>query len=97
MSVFRVFLARIFPRSDWIRRDTEYLSVFSPNVGKYGPEKLHTDTFYAVNLLMKKISIYHLLRKLKALKIQYPTISLMMKYFRLSLDLWKYSQKILNY
>ena len=26
-----------FPHSDWTR--TEYLSVFSPNAGKYGPEK----------------------------------------------------------
>ena len=26
--------SRIFPHSDWIRRDTEYLSVFSPNAGK---------------------------------------------------------------
>ena len=33
------FRVRIFPRSDWIRRDTLYLSVFSLNVGKYGPEK----------------------------------------------------------
>ena len=49
------FLVRIFPYSDWIRRnilylsDTPYLSVFSPNVGKYGPEKaLYLDTFHAV-------------------------------------------------
>ena len=28
------FLVRIFPYSDWIRRDTPYLSVFSPNAGK---------------------------------------------------------------
>ena len=27
-----------FPRSDWIRRDQEYLSVFSPNAEKYGRE-----------------------------------------------------------
>ena len=26
----------IFPHSDWIRRNTEYLSVFSPNAGKCG-------------------------------------------------------------
>ena len=26
----------IFPHLDWIRRDTEYLSVFSPNEGKCG-------------------------------------------------------------
>ena len=43
------FLVRIFPHSDRIWRDTEYLSVFSPNVGKYGPEKTpDLDTFYAV-------------------------------------------------
>ena len=29
-----------FPHSDWIWIDTEYLSVFGPNVAKYGPEKL---------------------------------------------------------
>ena len=40
VSVFRVFPARIFPHSDWIRRDNPYLSVFSPNARKYGPEKL---------------------------------------------------------
>ena len=31
MSVFGVILVHIFPHSDWIRRDTEYPSVFSPN------------------------------------------------------------------
>ena len=34
------FLVRIFPHLDWIRRDTKYLSVFSLNAGKCGPEKL---------------------------------------------------------
>ena len=38
MSKYEVFLVRNFLHSDWIRRDTEYLSVFSPNAGKYGPE-----------------------------------------------------------
>ena len=43
------FLVRIFPDSDWIRRDTLYLSVFSPNPGKCGPEKTrYLDTFHAV-------------------------------------------------
>ena len=37
-SVFGVFLVRIFSHSDWIGRDTPYLSIFSPNAGKYGPE-----------------------------------------------------------
>ena len=43
------FLVRIFPHSDWTRRDTSYLSVFSPNAGKYGPEKTpYLDIFHAV-------------------------------------------------
>ena len=46
-----LFLVRIFLYSDWIRRDTAYLSVFSPNTGKYGPEITpHLDTFHAVSL-----------------------------------------------
>ena len=40
MSVFGVILVRIFPHSDWIRRDTLYLSVFSPNAGKCRPDYL---------------------------------------------------------
>ena len=43
------FLVRMFPHSDWIRRDTRDLSVFSPNAETYGPEKtLYLDTFHAV-------------------------------------------------
>ena len=45
------FLARIFPHSDWIRRDTKYFSVLSPNAGKYGPEKTpYYCTFHTVSL-----------------------------------------------
>ena len=41
------FLLRIFSHSDWIWRDTKYLSVFSPNAGKYGPENTpYLDTFH---------------------------------------------------
>ena len=47
------FLVCIFPHSDWIRRDTPYLSVFCPNTGKYGPEKTpYLDTFHAVLLYL---------------------------------------------
>ena len=28
------FLARIFPHSDWIPRNTDYLFVYTPNAGK---------------------------------------------------------------
>ena len=44
--VFGVFLVRVFPHSHWIRRDTPHLSVFSPNAGKYGSEKLRIRTFF---------------------------------------------------
>ena len=46
MSVFGFFLVRIFPHSDWIRRNTENLSVFSPNAGECGPEKLRIRTLF---------------------------------------------------
>ena len=52
------FLVRIFPHSDWIQRDAVYLSVFSPNAGKYGSEKSsYLDTFYAVRS-SKKVRDY---------------------------------------
>ena len=47
VSVFGVILVRIFLHSDWIRRDTPYLSVSSPNAGKYGPEQLRIWTLFA--------------------------------------------------
>ena len=44
-----LFLVRIFLYSDWIRRDTQYLPVFSSNTGKYGPEITpYWDTFHVV-------------------------------------------------
>ena len=43
---FGFFLVRVFPNSCWIRRDTEYLYVFSPNSGKYGPKKLRIQTLF---------------------------------------------------
>ena len=46
VSIFGVFLVRIFPHSVWMRRVTPYLSVFSPNPGKYGPEKLRIRTLF---------------------------------------------------
>ena len=44
-----LFLVLIFPHSEWIRRDTSYLSVFTPNAEKYGPEITpYLDTFHTV-------------------------------------------------
>ena len=43
------FLVRIFPHLDWIRIFKEQTFLFSPNAGKYGPEKNpYLDTFHAV-------------------------------------------------
>ena len=46
MFLFGNFLVHIFPHLDLIRRDTEYLPIFSLNAGKYGPEKLRIRTFF---------------------------------------------------
>ena len=52
--------SRIFPHSEWIRRDTAYLSVFSPNAGKCRKMRTritpNTDSFYAV-MLTKNITL----------------------------------------
>ena len=39
MFIFGVIVVCIFPHSDWIRRHTEYLSVFCSNAAKYGPKE----------------------------------------------------------
>ena len=49
VNVFGVFLVCIFSYLDVIRRDTLYLSIFSLNAGKYGPEKTsNMNSFYEV-------------------------------------------------
>ena len=47
VSVFGDFLVCVFPHSDWIRRDTLHLPVFSPNTGKYVPEKHRIRIFFS--------------------------------------------------
>ena len=54
VSLFGVFLVLIFLHSDGIRRDTEYLSVFSSNAGKYGPEKLRIRTLLTQYLFLSE-------------------------------------------
>ena len=48
VSVFWVFLDRIFPHLDWMQnlQISIQISIFMPNVGKYGPEKLQIRTFF---------------------------------------------------
>ena len=50
VSVFEVFLVRIFPHSDWLRRNTPYLFVFCPNAGKYG--------HFSSSVVLTRISCY---------------------------------------
>ena len=54
VSAFAAFLVPIFPHSDWIQRDTKYLSVFSANAGKHGPGKLRKrkTEYYAANIIL---------------------------------------------
>ena len=40
------FMVPIFSHSDWIWRDAECLFIFSPNAGKYRPEKLRIRTLF---------------------------------------------------
>ena len=54
VSVFGVFLVRIFPQSDWILRDTPQLSVFSPNAGKKEPENLQIRIIFTLWDFRKK-------------------------------------------
>ena len=57
LSIFEVFLVCIFQDLDWIRRYTAYLSIFSPNAWKYGPEKLQIRilAYFLVMVLVFKI------------------------------------------
>ena len=59
MSVFGVFLVRIFPHSKWICRDAEYLSVFSPDAWQYAPGKTpNMDVFCAVHFIVRFLKFF---------------------------------------
>ena len=64
------FLVHNFLYLDWIRRYTPHLSVFRPNLGKYGPSKTpYLDTFHAKEL--------HVLSSLSLLFNLYSTIKVL--------------------
>ena len=69
------FLVSIFPHSDWIRRDTSYLSVFSPNARKYRLEKTPClETFRTATLFVTiKNMIYFRVNKQTQLAIDFFT------------------------
>ena len=55
LCIFGVFLVHIFPYSDWIQRDTEYLSVLCPNAGKHGQGKLQIRTIFTQSEYRKSL------------------------------------------
>ena len=61
MSVFGIILVLIFPHSDWIRKDTPYLSVLTSNAGKCRPEYLRIRTLFTQ---WKWLLIFNILRPL---------------------------------
>ena len=52
------YFPRIFPHSKWIRIDTEYLSVFSPNAGKCGTEKISVFEHFSRSGVRRDWSIF---------------------------------------
>ena len=95
------YLLHIFPHLDWIRTDTSYFSVFSPNAGKYGPEKTPSlDTFHAVKVWisvwwkLSRIEIAYFLSsflwdlKIQILIIQIITCSAAKKYVVVTFSSW---------
>ena len=55
VSVFRVFLVRIFSHLDWIRRDTEQ----EYECGKYGSEKLQIRTLFMQWVFLRGHQLTH--------------------------------------
>ena len=92
VSVFGVFLVRIFPHSDWIRRDTEYLLVFSPNVGKYWQEKLRIRTLFTQWTRQARF-MYRI--HLSAISLQsFPRFVILVSFYTLWKSQWVYHDHI---
>ena len=69
--------SRIFPHSDWIRRDTPYLFVFSPNAGKSRKNADQNNSEYVDFLgndgfCEKDYREYHLSGKYNCTEVIYP-------------------------
>ena len=69
----------IFLHSDWTRRDTEYLSVFSPNAGKSG-ENADQNNFKYEHFLCSRVSskikatsqnFFHIINEIRDLKVTF--------------------------
>ena len=74
------FLVRIFPHSDWLRSHMRYLSVFSRNAEKHGPEIFLIRTYFTQCTLLTKF-----------MYVKYTTffwISSQGAYFKIGLSEW---------
>ena len=100
VSVFGVFLVRIFPHSDWIRRDTDVSLRIHPKCGKTRPKKYEYGHFscsggvvtrYREKEINWLVSIWKELWSLMDLK---PFEKLFILYNQLGL--WWFIGKILN-
>ena len=92
-----LFLVRILPHSDWIWRDTTYLSVFSLNAGKYGPEiTLYLDIFHAVYLKLYwrffQLKLLQMLAGLDSSNIQLSNIKNIMN--KETMKIWFYTWRM---
>ena len=58
VSEFGVFPVHTFPHLDWIPAITEWISVFSPSTGKYGPKKCKIRTLFVQWPLCKWIDMF---------------------------------------
>ena len=81
-------ILRISPYSVQMRENTPYLSVFSPNKGKYGPEKLwirtlFTQLVFVIKLVLKvvKKQVVKLVKKLVQLRSWYFFLFFLTYYF----------------
>ena len=63
VSAFVFALVHILPHSDWIWRDTMYLSAFNPNEGKYWPEWLPIRAFFT-QWFIEGISLIQMFKKI---------------------------------
>ena len=60
VQIWSFFCSVFFAHSHWIRRDTEYLTVFSPNAGKYRPGKTsYLETFHLVRSFVVQVLFLH--------------------------------------
>ena len=71
MFLFEAILVRVFPHSDWIRRNTPHLSLSSSDTGKFGPEWLRIRTHLGSGDIFKQPYIQKILPHFTAITCHY--------------------------